>query len=247
VDDLQPLLARRELMDQQVAEWARLNGGRATLAYPVTLEHSMALCERFHAAGVRAVHLDAHTKNRAEIVRDLNEGRIPVVSSVGILSEGTNLPRVKSILGVRPTRSLVLYTQQYMRGATPWNGVEPRVFDVVGNCYTFGFPFEDRRWSLVNEESGLPLGRDGGVVKRCPNCGALVTLSSPSCTGCHESFPAPAPVVPTSPLRLEEVSPEKRQLTEEMKRLVAYAENRGFKNPEAWATDVLKLKHREAA
>lgn len=243
VEDLEPLLAEQAMLDQQVSEWARLSGGRMTVAYPVTLAHSRALCARFEAAGVRAFHLDGDTPNRREIMRGIHAGEFPVVCSAGVLSEGTNIPRLKCILGVRPTRSLVLYTQQYMRCATPWEGVVPRILDAVGNCYAHGFPFEDRRWSLVNEESGVPLGRDGGLVKRCHHCGAMMTMSASTCPGCTESFPAPAPVIPTTPLHLEVVGLEDKKRTAEWERLFAYAVEKQFTNPETWADDVLTLKH----
>lgn len=240
-DDLEPLLVRTTLLDEQVREWARLHGGRTTLAFPVTVAHSKALVARFQAAGVDARHLDGDTPSelRRELVVGLKLGTIPVVSSVGVLAEGTNIPRVKAVLGLRPTRSLTLYIQQMMRCATPWQGVRPGIYDVVGNVYTHGYPFADRHWSLVNAESGKPLDGHGGAVKRCPHCGAIMPAAVLVCSECTRAFPTLTPSIPDGPLDLREVEPGQAKLDAERRRLVDYATGRGFADPEAWTERVL--------
>lgn len=252
IDDLEALLLRRSLLDEQVKEWARLSEGRISLAYPITIAHSKALVARFQAAGIGAKHLDGDTPRegkdgRRAIIEGLNEGTLPIGCSVGVVSEGTNLPRVKCILGVRPTRSLTLYIQTSMRCATPWGDVRPRVLDVVGNCYMHGYPFEDRRWSLKNSESGIPIRPGDAVLKRCPNCGAMMHTATLVCAACTKPFPAPEPSVPDVPLNLREVTPGRSELNEEYERLLLFARERGFSDPEAWVERVLSAKHGELA
>ncbi len=249
VDDLEHLLVRQTLLDEQVSEWGRLAEQRTTIAFPVTIAHSQALVARFQAAGVRATHLDGATSpdERKRILGNLKDGRIPVVCSVAVLSEGTNVHRVKCVLGVRPTRSLPLFIQQSMRCATPWNDVRPRILDVVGNVYTHGYPFADRRWSLINAESGHPSANHGGVLKRCPGCGGMMPSASLICAGCSRPFPVPTPVVPDTPLNLREIEPGAAKRDEERRRLLVYATDRQFADPEAWAERVLAKKHGAAA
>ena len=247
-EDLEPLLLRREVLDEQVGEWARLGDGRSTVAFPVTRAHSQALVARFRAAGVRAEHLEGETPaaERKAIISGLRNGSVQVGASVGVLSEGTNLPRVKCVLGVRPTCSLSLYIQQSMRCATPWEDVRPRVLDVVGNVYRHGFPSEDRQWSLVNVDSGVPLGAARGVVKRCPSCGAMSPRTSVSCYHCSSPFPLSTPSHPTTsstPLLLREVTPTPSRFAGERARLVEYALKREFYKPDAWADRVLVAKY----
>lgn len=242
--DLEPLLLRRSLLDDQVREWARLAEGRSTLAFPVTIAHSKALAERFQAAGVAAKHLDggmAPTERRA-IVEGLRTGTVPVVCNVAVLSEGTNIPRVKCVLGVRPTLSLVLFLQSSMRCATPWHEVAPRVLDVVGNVYQHGYPHADRQWSLKREESGKLVGGGAAVLKRC-GCGAVMLGGVLVCTACHAPFPVHAPSVPVAPLHLDVVTPGKTKLAEERKRLLAFATNSKFTSPAAWVERVLATKY----
>lgn len=249
-DDLEPLLLRTALLDEQVREWARLNGGRISLAFPVSVEHSRAVVARFQAAGIDARHLDGDTPTevRRALIVGLKSGTIPIVSSVGVLAEGSNLPRVKGVLALRPTRSLVIYIQQMMRCATPWEGVKPEIYDVVGNVYTFGFPFADRHWSLVAAESGRISEPGGGVVKRCPACGAMMPAAARACASCTAPFPVPTPSMPDGPLDLLEVEPDAEALGVERKRLMAYAVERGFADPAGWTERVLAaMKTRNGA
>lgn len=251
-EDLEPLLLNKQLLDEQVSEWARLSDGRIGIAFPVTRAHSLALVARFNAVGIAAEHLDGETptNERKRLVGGLREGTIPLVSSVGVLSEGVNVPRVKCVLTVRPTRSLGLDIQQKMRCATPWNDVKPRVLDVVGNVYTHGMPTDDRQWSLVNAESGVPIGESRGVVKRCKNCGAMAPVTAASCSNCATVFPPSTPTFATAsaaPLRLQEVTPSNTKFVKERDSLIEYAKLRQFQWPEQWADRVLKAKHGETA
>ena len=252
-DDLEALLLRRGLLDEQVKEWARLADGRITLAYPITIAHSKALVERFQAHGIRALHLDGDTPRegktgRRAIIEGLHNGTLPIGCSVGVVSEGTNIPRVKCVLGVRPTRSLVLYTQTSMRCATPFEDIRPRILDVVGNCYEHGYPFADRRWSLKNSESGIPINEGAACnLKRCPSCGAMMPPALAKCSACTSAFPVPVPLVPDVPLHLREVTPTRNAFNEEHERLLRYAQERGFADPAAWVERVLTAKHGELA
>lgn len=247
--DLEPLLLRPSLLDEQIKEWARLSEGRKTVAYPATVVHSKALAARFQALGVNARHLDGTTSRteRKDILTGVKSGPIEVVCSVDVLSQGTNLPEVKCVLGVRPTQSLTLYIQQSMRCATPWHDVRPRILDVVGNVYRHALPFEDRHWSLKNSQSGIPV-RGNAVVKRCPFCGAMMFGGLRVCPSptCERVLPLPEPIVPDVSLDLRQFDPGKAKLQAERGRLLAFAEERGFKDPNGWVDRVLVAKFGEA-
>ncbi len=244
-EDLEGPLMRERLLDDQVREWGRLAEGRATISFPVTIAHSRALVDRFVAAGVKAVHLDGSTapQERRRTLADLAEGRVPVVCSVAVLSEGVNIPRVKCVLGVRPTRMLTLWIQQSMRCATPWGSAGAQVLDAAGNVYVHGYPFADRSWSLKNAESGLHLGGQG-AVKRC-RCGAVMPAQTKVCSACSTPFPETEVeiVVPEAELHLQAVLPTASKMSEEGKRLLAYAMYQRFSAPEAWVQHVLDAKY----
>lgn len=243
-EDLEPVLIRESLLDDQVSEWARLSEGRTTIAFPVTVAHSMALVARFRAAGVAARHIDGSTPatERRDVIEGLRSGRVPVVSSVAVIDAGFNAHRVKCVLGVRPTKSMVLYIQQSMRCATPWQSLRPRVLDVAGNVYRFGYPHADRIWSLRGEESGaLVGGAHEALVRRCKSCGAIMQASSRTCSECYAAIE----IEPScrAPLHLSVVDPSKRTLEDERRRLIDLATVQKFKDPEGWAEMVLVKKY----
>jgi len=246
-EQLEPIVMRTGTLDAHVAEWARLAEGRRTAAYPVTIAHSKALVARFQAAGIAAAHLDGYAKSdhRRQVITALRGGALQIVASVDVLSEGTNLPEVKCVLGARPTKSLRLYIQQGMRCATPWGEIDPRLLDVVGNVYRHGFPFADRRWSL-DGPSGDPIDPRDAIVKRCP-CGAVLPSNATICRGCRHEFPLPDRFVADDPapgaLRLHQITLGDRAMEDERSRLVAFAVQRRFKDPEGWAGRVLARKH----
>lgn len=249
VADLERLVLQGNYLDDQVREWARLSGGRRTLAYPVSVNHSMALVDRFRAAGVDAVHIDSNMrgKERIQIIESARCGRIPVLSSVDVFSEGTNLPIMKCVLGVRSTLSLRVFIQQYLRASTPYNDVDPIVLDAVGNCYIHGSPFADRRWSLKNSESGHFIAEGLGVLKRCAACGLMNAGGNKVCEKCQKTFEVPSPSIPTDPLHLQRFQPENKQIDTEKAQLIEYAREKGFRHPEQWADQIILAKYRTAA
>lgn len=228
-----------------VDEWVRLADGRRTIAFPVNIDHSKEIVKRFAAAGVPAAHLDGNTKttHRAQILDDLRAGRLMVVSSYGVLSEGVDLPEVKAIILARPTLSLALFVQQSARCWTPWDGhdVMPRIFDHANNTYRHGLPYADRAWDLRQDKrSHVPTGE--AKVKRCPACGALAPLYAWKCMapGCGASFRATqeAPTVVPGALRPIGMSPQ--AVEAERRRLATFAAGHGY--PAAWADEVLAVK-----
>jgi superfamily II DNA or RNA helicase len=246
-EDLEPLLLRAAVLDAHVAEWARLAEGRRTAAYPATILHSRALVARFEAAGIAAAHLDhtVKTPERRRIIAALRGGALRLVASVDVISEGTNLPEVKCVLGARPTASLRLYIQQGMRCATPWGDVAPRLLDVAGNVYRHGFPFADRRWSL-DGPSGAPIDPHEAIVKRC-GCGAIMRGIATICSACQHEFPLPDRLVEIDPgpraLRLHEITLADKARMAEHERLITFARQRRFKDPDGWAAQVIERKH----
>jgi hypothetical protein len=101
-----------------------------TLVFGVTVEHCKALARLIPGAVV----VDAGTKNRAEIFRDFTAGRIPCLVNCMIATEGTDLPTVRTVMMVRPTQSVALYTQMVGRGTRLAEGKDKcRLIDCVGN------------------------------------------------------------------------------------------------------------------
>lgn len=69
---------------------------------------------------------------RAQILHDFGEGRIPVIINCSVLTEGTDIPRTDCILLARPTCNSSLYIQMIGRGLRKHGGkADCLILDVV--------------------------------------------------------------------------------------------------------------------
>lgn len=121
-------------VEQIARAWIEHGEGRTTVAFCPTVASSQALAEAFRALGVPAGEIYGKTVERGPVYDDLKAGRIKVLCSVMVPSEGWDAPWVSCILQCRPTRSRTLFTQIVGRGLRLYPGkVDCLVLDVVGS------------------------------------------------------------------------------------------------------------------
>src|SRR5699024_1852653 len=83
-----------------------------------------------------AISLTSQTihMTRDEAIKALEKRRIDVIFTVDLFNEGVDIPSVDTLLFVRPTESLVVFTQQIGRGLRLHNGKSHCVIiDLIGN------------------------------------------------------------------------------------------------------------------
>lgn len=172
-DELVLEMLKPQVLGSIVSEWQKHAGGRRTVVYACTIEHSLEIVSRFLSAGIRAAHLDGATRldERAAILARLESGALQVVSNCQVLTEGWDCPPVKCVQMARPTKSLTLYMQTVGRALRPWNGVRPVVIDHGGNVARHGMPHEDREWSLLTQANRKA---ERALYHVCPGCFAYV-------------------------------------------------------------------------
>ncbi|TPX41245.1 hypothetical protein SeLEV6574_g06193 [Synchytrium endobioticum] len=110
--------ARNEIIVQTYKQVVVPDGRRACLVFAADVAHATSLVDRFRSHGVdaRCVHAATKPYDRALVIADFRASRIPVLVNCGILTEGTDVPCVDSILLARPTRSAGLLLQMLGRG-----------------------------------------------------------------------------------------------------------------------------------
>lgn len=170
-----------------VREWYRLAGGRWTICFAVNIPHSLAIVEAFRAAGVAAEHLDGNTPpaERDAILARLASGETTLVSNVGVLTEGYDLPLLDCVILARPTASLVLHLQMVGRCMRTAPGKpQPIVIDMAGNHHRHGFVTRRLEYSLDGSKSVTPTEPLG--LRRCESCGLFYDSSLWSCPECGE-------------------------------------------------------------
>lgn len=153
-----------------VKHWQSHARGRPTIAFAVNIRHSRSIVERFEAAGIRAVHIDKDTleDDRRNAIQDLVAGNVKIISNVGILGTGVDIPEVSCLILARPTQSKNLYIQQCGRGTRLSPGkANFIVLDHASNLMKHG-PIEDEEPCDLDGHGKPPKPRDGMV--KCPRC-----------------------------------------------------------------------------
>ena len=101
----------------------------ATLIFAVSVHQAEEIAARI--AG--AVVVTGETTDRAEIIRSFTAGKIPCIVNCMVFTEGTDIPRVETVMIARPTQSEALYAQMVGRGLRLYPGKEKLVLiDCVG-------------------------------------------------------------------------------------------------------------------
>ncbi len=97
-----------------------------TLVFATSIEHASNLAECFNLNGVKAKSIDStlDEKERKETLEEFKNGRIKVLTNVGVLTTGFDFPAIDCIIMARPTKSKILYTQCVGRGLRLYDNKE---------------------------------------------------------------------------------------------------------------------------
>jgi len=166
-----------------IEHWRRHANGRKTIAFTVNVEHSRDIAARFADVGVASAHLDGTTprEQRDDVLAQLANGRVTVLSNCMILGEGWDLPSLEVAILARPTKSLSLHLQQIGRIMRACPGKEGAlVLDHADNHRRHGMVTDERVWSL---DEPAPKTSDGGV-STCPKCWAVMPVGAVVCPEC---------------------------------------------------------------
>ena len=140
-----------------VQSWLDYGEGLPTVLFCSRVQHSLDAVEAFKAKDIPAAHMDADTpdERRDEIFDEVASGRIKILSNVGIVGEGVDVPKLGCCQLFCEVGSRVRFLQaigRIMRRAPEkTHGV---LIDHSGAIFKHGFPDEDTEWTLngnVNE------------------------------------------------------------------------------------------------
>jgi len=101
-----------------VNSYVTLARGRRAVVFCADVAHAISLAFEFRKKGVRAeaVHGAMPQDARSEVLGLFRDGRLNVVTNVGVLTEGYDDPGIDCVVMARPTCSGLLYTQMVGRG-----------------------------------------------------------------------------------------------------------------------------------
>lgn len=184
VFQLDEILNQSHPIGDIVSSWKNLANGRPSIAFAVSIKHSLSIAAAFNASGIPAIHIEAsHSdKEREEAIKRLESGEIKVISNVGILCVGVDIPSISCVIMARPTKSYSLFIQQAGRGSRIYPGKSDfLILDHGGNTLRHGLITEDREGSI------LPIPKSKNKepsIKTCEDCYAVYSVHSKSCPEC---------------------------------------------------------------
>lgn len=111
-----------------------------TVIFAANVEHAYMLADQINAIYSKDNHIEAKvltgsipSDERAQMLKDFTERKYPCLINVMVLTEGTDMPLIETVIMARPTQNQALYTQAIGRGLRPYPGKEALTFvDCVG-------------------------------------------------------------------------------------------------------------------
>jgi superfamily II DNA or RNA helicase len=163
------------------------------LVFCTSVKHAENVAAQFRDGGVPALSLNGGTDKtlRRMVNADFRDGKIRILASCDLFSEGYDVPAARVGIMLRPTQSLGLYRQQRGRIMRPaLDKPYATLLDCVRNCERPGFellPGEVDDWELTDDAARKKKKPPPGV-KVCPKCFAS---SNPQAAKCSNKGPPP--------------------------------------------------------
>jgi len=217
------LRQRPTLIGDAVKHYRQFANNTKFIAFCHNVAASQKMAEKFIESGYNVKSLDGTLDEyeRDNIINDLREGNIQGITSCEIVSEGFDCPDVHTIIGARPTKSLIMYLQQNTRNLRSAPGKTHGIFlDMVGNFFEHGAPHWDREWTLAGKRHCKRKINDERALKlvNCPEC-MCVHEREPECPNCGYVYPIKGRQVKNEDGELITLTPE---MEEEYKKKMKY-------------------------
>ncbi len=116
------------------------------LVFCVSIEHAKYMAKFFNDTGIptMALYAGVDAGRREEAKQKLISGEVKFISVVDLYNEGVDIPEINTVLFLRPTESLTVFTQQPGRGLRLWEDKEClTVLDFVGQAHR-NYNFEEK-------------------------------------------------------------------------------------------------------
>ncbi len=190
-DELARAMDQRGVTGNAEAYYRKMLNGKPAIAFCASVEHAEHVSLLFQQAGWKAACVDGSMDRitRSNLIASIGDGRLNVLCSCDIISEGTDIPVVQGAIMLRPTMSLVTYMQQAGRVLRPKpDGSRAIILDHCGNVLRHGLPDAPRDWNLT----GAPKRPQAATVRVCAKCYATFA-PAPRCPECGVACASAAP------------------------------------------------------
>jgi superfamily II DNA or RNA helicase len=168
-----------------IESWRKYAEDLPTVVFCINIKHAEDIAGLFKMVGHTAevVHGELDKTERKASLNRLRTGETKIITSVDIISEGTDIPAVGCIVMMRPTKSLGLYLQQAGRGLRTIEGKKHCIIlDHAGNCFRHGLVTDSREWELTDEK--IKETKKMITIRQCKNCFAVFGPLADKCPEC---------------------------------------------------------------
>jgi superfamily II DNA or RNA helicase len=168
-----------------IESWRKYAEDLPTVVFCINIKHAEDIAGLFKMVGHTAevVHGELDKTERKARLNRLRTGETKIITSVDIISEGTDIPAVGCIVMMRPTKSLGLYLQQAGRGLRTIEGKKHCIIlDHAGNCFRHGLVTDSREWELTDEK--IKETKKMITIRQCKNCFAVFGPLADKCPEC---------------------------------------------------------------
>ena len=269
-DQLAGVMTQAALIGVPSKNYKKLADKKKALIFAVNIRHSKSLAEQFIQDGYAVEHIDADTPipKRNAILNKLKTGELDLVTNVGILHTGFDLPELECIIMARPTLSYNLHIQMLGRGTRPAPGkTHFTVIDCAGNTKRHGFIEDEeecvidgkklRKSSTVNCECHDNHKTDKGEFipekhpctliysidqKECPACGCVNLHYVPKTNPFEDADPEKSRNTLTVEAEMTEYT---RGIASDTEMWIKRAQKQGYKK--GWIYMMLKTKYGDQA
>lgn len=131
-EELLQVQLQEDFAGKILAAWQKHKQTR-TIVFCSSVRQAIYMSEFYRKNGVRAIalHGGSPSDQRKAARAKLNSGELEVIFTVDLFNEGVDIPKVDTLLFIRPTESLTVYTQQIGRGL--------RIADNKSHCVIIDF------------------------------------------------------------------------------------------------------------
>jgi DNA repair protein RadD len=204
--ELEDLMDKPTITGNAVLHYRKFAAGLRAVAFCVSVAHAEHVASQFCQQGIPAASIDGKLEPevRKQRIADLQSGRIMVLTSCELISEGFDLPAVGAAILLRPTASLAMHLQQVGRALRPKDatGGKAIILDHVGNCLRHGLAEEPREWTLDGRDARKKKEKPV-ETKQCESCFAIFTGNA--CPQCGKERTV-------SPREIEETAGELKEI-----------------------------------
>lgn len=255
--ELADVMKSSTVVGDAVAEYIQHGKGLTGIAFTWSVESSKELAQRFNDAGVPAAHIDGTTEEymRDAAIQAFRDEKIKILTNVDIVGEGFDLSACSLGFFLRPTKSLSVYLQQVGRVLRFAEGKTAQLYDHSGNYERFGYPDDDREWSLAGRDKKKKKKDASQATKICPGCFLVCPRVAKKCSNCgHEFLVTPRDVeleegqlTEIDVTRIRNAKRQEQGQAKTLPGLIAMFKARGSKNPFYQAKKVFEAREKKEA